>query len=165
MPQYRQYASIAIAVLIGVFLQLLLIAADSRRTPGDAAIAFSKSYFMLDPSMADWLCEERKTIDDVDVVDHYLYQVTERTRKRGFDSGYMKNKLYHIKTHTLREDEKTAEVRITGLRRFAMNPLYATVGQIFGFTTAHEVDEVLTLVKEGNRWKICGKAFQLPTEL
>lgn len=165
MLRYRQYAPLAVVLLIGVVFQAILIAGDCRETPNDAVISFSKAYFMLDPSMVNWLCEERQTVGDIDVVAYYLDTVAREARERGYRRDYMKNRLYHIRTVKLREDDKSAEVRLTGLRRFAMNPLYDLVGQIFGFTKSHSVEAVLHVVKEGNRWKVCGSPFRFPTEI
>ena len=165
MSQYKQYAPVAVALLIGVILQALLLFMDRKETPSKAVIAFSKAYFMLNPCMTDWLCKEQKTVGDVNVVDYYLKRVSAEARERGFGLSYMKEKLYHIQTYTVQKNGKTAEVRITGERRFAMNPLYAIMGQLFGFTQAHEVDDTLTLIKEGKRWKVCGTPFQLMNEI
>ena len=165
MSQYRRFAPIFLSILAAIVLQIVLVFADCRETPGEVAISFSKAYFMLNPHMADRLCEERKTIGDVKVVDYHLQRIAKAAKERGLGLNYMKNRLYHIRTKTLKMDNTTAEVRITGLRRFAMNPLYAAVGQIFGFTKSHEVDAVLTLVKEGGRWKICGNPFRLPNQI
>ena len=165
MLRYRLYAPLAVGLLIGVVFQVILIAADCRETPNDTVISFSKAYFMLDPSMADWLCEERRTLGDIDLVAYHLDTVARKAKMRGYDRDFMRNRLYHIRTTILRQDDKTAEVRLTGLRRFAMNPLYDIVGQIFGFTKSQSVDAVLSVVKEGNRWKVCGSPFQFPTEI
>jgi hypothetical protein len=120
---------------------------------------------MLDPAMGDYLCEQLRTIGDIDVVAYYLDAVAEEAKERGYNRDYMKNRLYHIRTTILQQDDQTAEVRLKGLRRFAMNPLFDVVGQLFGFTKAHSVDAVLSVVKEGNRWKVCGSPFRFPAEI
>jgi hypothetical protein len=154
-----------VVVLIGIVFQLLLIAGDSRKTPSDAVVSFSEDYFMLDPSMGEYLCEELRTVGDIDVVEYYLDAVAREAKERGYRRDYMKSRLYHIRTTILRQDDQSAEVRLTGLRRFAMNPLFDLVGQIFGFTEAHHVEAVLSVVKEGNRWKVCGSPFRFPAEI
>ena len=165
MSRYRQYAPLALVLLIGIVFQLLLIAGDSRKTPSDAVISFSEAYFMLDPAMGDYLCKDRRTLGDIDVVAYYLDAVAREARERGFRRDFMKSRLYHIHTTVLRQDDQTAEVRLTGLRRFAMNPLFDVVGQLFGFTKAHSVEAVLSVVKEDNRWKVCGSPFRFPSEI
>ena len=165
MAQYRRFVPIVLSVLAAIILQIVLVFVDCRETPNEVAISFSKAYFMLNPKMADWLCEKRKTMGDVNVVAYYLDQVAKSAKDRGFDLDYMKSRLYHIQTKSLKMDDSKVEVRITGQRRFAMNPLYDVVGQLFGFTKSQKVDAVLTLVKEGDRWKICGSPFRLPNQI
>jgi hypothetical protein len=165
MLRYRLYAPLAVGLLIGIVLQLILIVGDARKTPNDAVISFSKAYFMQNPSMVDWLCEERKMFGDIDLVAYHLTTIAHEAKERGYSRDYMKNRLYHIRTTLLRQDDETAEVRITGRRRFAMNPLYDLIGQLFGFTEARSVEAVLTVVKEDGRWKVCGSPFRFPTEI
>ena len=165
MLRNRLYAPLALGLLIGIFFQAIMIAGDCRETPNDAVISFSKAYFMLNPDMADRLCEERTRVGDIDVVAYYLDTVAKAAKERGYDRDYMKNRLYHIRTTILREDDTSAEVRLTGLRRFGMNPLFDIVGQIFGFTESKPVDEVINVVKEGNRWKVCGSPYRFPAEI
>jgi len=165
MLRYRLYAPLALGLLIGIVFQAIMIAGDCRETPNDAVISFSKAYFMLNPAMADWLCEERTRVGDIDVVAYYLDTVSKAAKEKGYRRDYMKNRLYHIRTTILREDDKSAEVRLTGLKRFGMNPLFDLVGQIFGFTESKPVDEVINVVKEGNRWKVCGSPYLFPAEI
>ncbi len=165
MAQFRQYTPIALAILLGLVLQVVLVFADSKDSPSKAAVKFSKAYFMLNPSMSNWLCEKRKTFDDADMVEHYRYIVFRQAKARGFSLGYMKNRLYDIETHTLHIDDASAEIRLTGKRRFAMNPIYGIVAQIFGFSKPLKVDQTLSLVKENNTWKVCGGLFDFPEKI
>jgi hypothetical protein len=165
MLRYRLYAPLALGLLIAVVFQVVMIAGDCRKTPNDAVISFSEAYFMLNPDMADWLCEERKRAGDIDVVAYYLDTVAKAAKQRGYGRDYMKKRLSHIRTTVLREDDTSAEVRLTGLKRFGMNPLFELVGKIFGFTESMPVDEVISVVKEGNRWKICGNPYRFPVEI
>ena len=165
MDQFKRFAPIALSVFAALILQVIFVFADCNDTPNRAVIEFSKAYFMLNPTMAERLCADRKMIGDIDTVNHYLHLVSQDARERGFRLGFMKNRLYHIKTKTLRVDDTSAEVHLKGRKRFAMNPLYALVAQIFGFSESHEVDQTLSLVKEGGSWKVCGGAFELPLEI
>jgi hypothetical protein len=73
----------------------------------------------------------------------------------------MKMVLSHIDTKTRMLDEKTAEVHLTCLRRRSIHPVFALVGKIFFLGETHPVDTTLTLVREDNRWKVCGQPFSL----
>jgi|GEM_PF-215336 hypothetical protein len=165
MSRYRLYAPLALGLLIGIVFQAIVIAGDCRETPNDAVISFSKDYFMLNPAMADRLCQESKRVGDIDLVAYYLDTVAKAAKERGYGRDYMKNRLYHIRTTTLRKDDTSADIRLTGFRRFGMNPLFAIVGQVFGFTEPTHVDEVITVVKEGNRWKVCGSPYRFTAEI
>ena len=165
MAQFRRFSPIALSVLAALILQAIFVFADSKDTPGMAAIEFSKAYFMLNPTMADRLCADRKMIGDIDTVNHYIHIVSQKAGARGFRLEFMKNRLYNIKTKTLRIDDTSAEVRLKGRKRFAMNPLYAIVAQIFGLSKSHEVDQTLSLVKKDGSWKVCGGLFDLPIEI
>jgi hypothetical protein len=165
MDQFRRFAPIALSVLAALILQAIFVFADSKDTPGRAVIEFSKAYFMLNPTMAERLCADRKMIGDIDTVNHYLHIVSQKAGARGFRLEFMKNRLYNIKTKTLRMDDTSAEVHLKGRKRFAMNPLYEIVDQIFGFSKSHEVDQTLSLVKKNGSWKVCGGLFDLPIEI
>lgn len=165
MDQFKRFTPIAISVFAALILQAIFIFADCKDTPGRAVTEFSEAYFMLNSSMAERLCADRKIIGNIQTVDHYLHLVSQKAGARGFRPEFMKNRLYDIKTTTLRMDDTSAEVRLRGRKRFAMNPLYALVGQIFGFTQSHEVDQTISLVKEEGSWKVCDGLFDLPLEI
>jgi len=165
MAQFRRFSPIALSVLGALILQAIFVFADCKDTPGMAAIEFSKAYFMLNPTMTERLCADRKMVGDIDTVNHYIHIVSQKAGARGFRLEFMKNRLYNIKTKTLRMDDTSAEVHLTGRKRFAMNPLYAIVAQIFGFSKSHEVDQTLSLVKKDGSWKVCGGLFDLPIEI
>jgi len=165
MDQFRRFAPIALSVLAALILQAIFVFADCKDTPGRAAIEFSKAYFMLNPIMTERLCADRKMVGDIDTVNHYIHIVSQKAGARGFRLEFMKNRLYNIKTKTLRMDDTSAEVHLKGRKRFAMNPLYAIVAQIFGFSKSHEVDQTLSLVKKDGSWKVCGGLFDLPLEI
>jgi hypothetical protein len=146
---------IVLAVVVGLIFQASFLGVDGKDSPNKAVIEFTKAYFKLDASMAERLCEEIKTVDDVDVVDQYIYQVTEEGKKRGLGKNYMKNRLYHIDTHTVSKEADSAQVRLTGKKRKSINPVFATVAQIFMIGDSHEVDVTFNVVKEDGRWKVC----------
>ena len=154
-----KYSSIAIVVLLGIFLQLILIVAGERDTPHKAVVEFARSYYQLDPSMAERICEQRRRIDDVDMVNQYILTVLKDARKRGFDLKYMRTKLYHIETETSIKDDSSAEVHLTALGGSGINPVFAYVGKLFGFSKPRKVEQTYNVVKEGGKWKVCGNLF------
>jgi hypothetical protein len=73
----------------------------------------------------------------------------------------MKQGLYHIETHTVVKDANSAEVKLKGVRRRTINPVYGLVARWFFIGETHPVDATLDLVKEGDTWKVCGNPFRL----
>lgn len=161
MEQLKSYASIVVVLIAGILLQIILVWADCKDTPGKAAVRFTKAYYGLDPSMREDLCT--KTLDAAggNVVENYIRQISKEAENRGFGPNYMKHILYNIETHTHRMDDGTAEVRITAKRRVSINPVYALVAKFFLIGETYKVDERLTVVKEDGRWKVCGEPFSL----
>jgi len=134
---------------------------DAKDSPNKAVVEFSKSYFSLDKSMTKRICKNQLASEDTDVVDDYLYSAAKTARERGFDINFLKNKLYHIQTETISKNDTEANIRITGKIRVAINSVYPVVSKLFGIGSTHEVDEVIHVIKEDGKWKVCGKLFSL----
>ncbi|MBE9544611.1 MAG: hypothetical protein IMF02_08975 [Proteobacteria bacterium] len=148
-------------IIVAFILQIVLIGADRHETPGTVAVDFSKAYFKLDADMADLLCSEMTEDDDVDVVDDYLNRVEVEARAEGFDPSWRKMALAHIELETEMVDENTAEIQITCERRRSINPVFGAVAKIFFLGDTYKVEETLTVVKEDDGWKVCGRPFSL----
>ncbi|MBW1695327.1 MAG: hypothetical protein JRH18_08405 [Deltaproteobacteria bacterium] len=161
MAPLKRYTTLAVTILAAIIVQLILISADRRDTPTKAVIEFSKAFFMFKPSMAERLCEDLHTIGGMNAVEYFLSVIAGEARERGFGLGYMKTRLYDVKTKTLKKDDKSAEVQLVGKRRFAMNPLYALVAQIFGFSKPQKVETIITVRNENGRWKVCDNPLEL----
>lgn len=146
-------------LMLALILQVVLAVADQRDTPEKAAVEFAESYFWLDPSMSDRLCTTAG--DPAAAVDAYLRRVHQEARSLGYEFDYMKQGVYHVETRAVLKDENTAEVRLTGERRRTINPVYGLVARWFGVGDTHPVQETFTLVREGGKWKVCGKPFRL----
>lgn len=149
-------------IVIAVILQVALISVGKVDSPAEAAVEFTKAYFMLDgASMAELLCSDLLEDEETDIVSGYLYHSAEKARAMGFAPGYMKNQLAHVHTEINMADENNAKVRITGERLRSINPVYAIIGRLFFLIETHKVDETLSLVKEDGQWRVCGKPFSL----
>jgi len=148
-------------VIVAFVLQAALIIADHHDSPGKAAVEFSRAYFKLNPSMANWLCSEITAEEDGNVVSDYLYRMAAEARENGFEPGWMKMALSHIELETKMINASTAEVHITCSRRRSMNPVFGIVSKIFLLGETNKVDETLTVVKEDGSWKVCGQPYSL----
>lgn len=153
---------VGFVVAVFVILQGILISIGRVDSPVEAAVDFTKAYFMLDgPSMSERLCREMIEDEELNIVDAYLNSVADRARMMGFSKNYMRNQLSHISTKIQITDENKAEVRITGERLRSINPVFAFIGRLFFLIEPHEVDVTLSLVKEDGRWKVCGRPLSL----
>ena len=152
----------ALTLLLAMFLQVAFVFADASDTPTKAAVEVSKAYFRLDPAMAERICEERLVVDDVNVVDLYLEQIKKEAELRGFEIEMMKKGLYHVETDVLSRSEEEATVRISGVVRTRINPVYAWVAGTFRLGDTQHVEGDIELVKKGGQWKACGGLFALP---
>jgi hypothetical protein len=162
MVRLSKSAGIILVLIIGILVQLLFSVADAIDTPSKAVVQFSKAYFNLDKSMAQKICKERLASEDVDVIDQYIYLSAKEAKERGFGINFMKNKLYHIQTETISKKENEAQIRITGKIRVSINPVYPIVAKLFNIGATHEVDEIINVIKEDGKWKVCGSLFSLP---
>ena len=162
MVRLSKSAGIILVLIIGFLLQLLFSIADTIDSPSKAVVQFSKAYFNLDKSMADRICKKRLTSETVDVIDQYIYLLAKEAKERGFGINFMKNKLYHIETETISKNENEAQIRITGKIRVSINPVYPIIAKIFNIGATHKVDEIINVIKEDGKWKVCGNLFSLP---
>ncbi len=160
MEQGSRFFTLVTVVIIGFVLQLFLGLMDSRQTPTKVAVAFTKAYFSLDRSMGDYLCDEF-TAEDNDVVGTYINNVSDQARTVGFSLNYMRTRLFSVHTEILSESDSEVEIHISGTRKRNINPIFTVIGYIFRLGETHTFDEVLRLVNENGRWKVCGKAFSL----
>ncbi len=149
-----------LTIVLGIFLQVILIFADSTDTPSKAAVGFSKAYFKFDDSMSNQLCSQLKKAG-IDPVDEYINAAGLEAKARGVNLNYLKNELYKIHTEIISQDDNSAKVHLTGVRRISINPAFAWVAKIFCIGKTHEVEEIIQLVKEEGHWKICGNPFLL----
>ena len=161
MDSGSRFLTIASGVIVAVILQGIFIVADRKETPDKAAVEFVKAYFMLDKSMAKYLCSDLKGEEESDVVGDYINRVADEARASGFDPSYMRSRLIELDTNTRMVNDDTAEVHITAERERDINPVYAVVGRVFRLIEPHPLDAMVTVIKEKGHWKVCGQPFSL----
>ena len=164
MDQGKSFFTIVSIVLVGVVLQFGLATLEvttREKSPVHTAIAFTKAYYALDADMGDYLCSEYTENEEMDAVDEYLHQVSLDAKAMGFDTGFMRSQLFHVQAEIIERSESEAIIHVTGNRKRNINPVYTIVGKLFILGETYPVDEILNLVKEDGKWKICGKAFSL----
>ncbi len=155
MAKVGKYLPLVIAVLVGVFFQAIFIVSDMKDTPTKAAIEFAQAYYLLDDdTMEKRLCRASLAAG---MIDNYLYEMRKQAADRGFDLKYFKARLSGIKTQTLEMSDRTAKIRIIAQKRSSINPVFEYVGKLFCLTKAYDVEKTLDLVKENDRWRVCGQ--------
>ena len=88
--------------LLAFFLQIIFVFADTRDTPGKAAVEFARMYYQPDPAMSTRLCDELALDEENNSVASYIQNTAKQARERGYDVSYMKNTLFNVDTHTLK---------------------------------------------------------------
>jgi hypothetical protein len=155
----RDYSILALVVLLGVFVQVLLVAADCKETPVRAAEEFTRAFFKLDPAMAERMCGDLAA--DEEALDNLIHDAAVQARARGFSPGYMRMQLFQVEAAVLAQDEQTAQVHLRSEMRRSIHPAFAAFAKMWNLGKAHHLDETLDLVKEGDQWKVCGHNLEI----
>jgi len=159
MLQPIKIIKISMVIAIGIILQILLIAADDTNSPEKIAYAFTKAYFSLDKTaLMKHTCNE--LAEGTDVVDQYIQRIEKESKDTGLKL-YTKSLIYHVKTHVISVSDSEAQVRISGKKRYSINPIYTVVAIVFGIGEVHHFDETIHLINEDGQWKVCGNPFSL----
>jgi hypothetical protein len=155
----RDYTILALVVLMGVFVQALLVAASCKETPARAAEEFTRAYFNLDPAMTERMCADLQA--DEEAVDNLIHTAHMRAQARGFSPGYMRMHLFQVESSVLAQDEQTAQVHLNSEMRRNIHPAFAVFAKMWDLGESHQLDETLDLVKEGDQWKVCNHNLQI----
>ena len=162
MKKSPRLISLLAALLIGLCLHASSAWAEGN-APTQVVKDFTKAYYMLDPSMADFLSEDALINEnDVDMVELYLRLQESDAYSRGYQTSYLQMKPILMKTTVLSMDDSTAQIQINATTIRSINPLYRIVGYVFCILEEHESQDTITLVKEEGAWKIGPGAFDLP---
>jgi hypothetical protein len=161
MPDISKYVPLLVVICIGIVVQVVLIPLDCINKPYKTAVAFTEAYLRIDPSMTKYLCEDTKTVDDIDMVAQYIYDTTKQAQDRGFDKIYLRSKLYNIETHTMYLGDSEATVSISAKKRTAINPIFAMVTKLFCIGETHPFKATIEIIKEDGTWKVCGSPLSL----
>ena len=150
MTQSNKIIPLTLVIVLGILVQVLFVFADMQETPGKAAVQFAEAYYGFDQeALADRLCESSMIVDDVNMVNQYIYEASQNAEARGYNLGiYVKNNLYHVETETLDESFDKARVRLTAERKSGLRTFFSK-------EDVHPVDTTFDLVREDGKWKVC----------
>jgi len=158
MEKYGKALKILGVLAVGGCIQVLLVLIGTACVsdwPGSAAIEFTRAHFQKDPAIADRICRAHSTDADIFAIEDDRQRTAETAISRGFDFTYMTSMVYHVKTKTDYISDTEATVHLTGKRRVSINPVYFIVSILFNIGEAHRIDETVTVIKEGDLWKVC----------
>jgi len=161
MMQKNRIAIILATLAVGIILQIIFIFADCKDTPTKTAVAFAKDYFLLEERMADHLCDELMAEAEIDLVKNAITIANLEAKERGFELGMVRRSLSHIETKIISQDADVFKVKLHAKSRVCINPVFALVATLFGLGETHEEEAVLSLIKEGGSWKVCGNPFEI----
>jgi hypothetical protein len=161
MAQGNKRSAFIAVFLLAFCLQILFVFADTRDTPGKAAVEFAQMYYQLDPAMTTRLCDALALDEENNVVASYIQSTAKQANERGYDVSYMKKTLFNVSTHTLKMGSSSAEIRITGEMKKGINPLFAYVGKLFMLGKTTPLDQTVNVIKEGGKWKVCEGFFSV----
>ena len=159
MSNKLNFAPLFIVVGIAVVLQAVLIGIDCRQTPITIAKGFAGAYYYLDADMQDYLCTD--LAKDGEVVNSYLAEKSAEASRRGLSTNYLRHKFLKMHVDVVESGEENMTVHLTGSTRVCINPAFMLVGKLFGIGYDYPVDATLELVKENDRWRVCGEPLGL----
>ena len=162
MKKSPRLISLLATLLIGLCLHASYALAEGN-SPTQVVKDFAKAYYMLEPSMADYLSQDALiNKNEVDMVELYLRLQEADAHSRGYKTSYLQMKPILMKTTVLSMDDSSAQIQIEATTIRSINPLYRIMGFIFGLLEEHEVQDTIAVVNEDGVWKIGPGAFNLP---
>ena len=159
MDRFRNLIPLALVVVLGIVVQVVLVAADSNETPSRAAVAFTEAFYKMSPAVTNHMCSDLR--DEEDLVDGRFYQAAAEARTKGFSDAYPRMQLFHVETVVLAEDEASAQVQLTASMKRAMHPAFAYFLRMWNMGATYHLDEVVEMVYEDGHWKVCGYDYAL----
>jgi len=135
-------------------LQILFIFPDMKDTPTKAITEFTEAYFKVDRSMINRLCDQSKTVNDIDVVDRYIDAKSKDAENRGFGMFYMKDRVSNLRTQIISRDDSSAKLRLTAKVKPPLKAFFTGEGY-------RSIDEIVTVINEDGKWKVCGNIFSI----
>ncbi len=162
MKKKIRFIPIFAALTIFIFINPSLMAGEENSAQS-VVKEFAAAYFMLEPSMKDYLNKKALTNEaGEDIVDLYLQQKTMEAQNQGYKISFLKKKAVKIKTRVLNKDKSSARILFSATTIRSINPLYRVIGSLLGVIEEYKVQNIITVVKENENWKIAPGAFDLP---
>ena len=159
MDRFRNVIPLTLVVLLGILVQVGLLAFDTKETPTRAAVKFTEDFYKLSPAVADHLCSD--LLQEESRIEQRFYQAAAEARAKGFSEAYPRMQLFHLEALVLAEDETSAQVKLQASMKRAIHPAFAYFLRMWNMGATYHLDEVVDMVKEDGQWKVCGYDYAL----
>lgn len=159
MDRFRNLVPLTLVVLLGILVQVALVAVDTKETPTRAAVAFTEAFYKLSPTVTDHMCRDLQ--EDAVRVEARFHQASVEARAKGFSDAYPRMQLFHLEAVVLAEDETSAQVKLNASMKRAIHPAFAYFLRMWNMGATYPLDEVVDMVKEDGQWKVCGYDYAL----
>ncbi len=159
MDRFRNLIPLVLVILLGALVQVVLVAAQTKEAPADAAVEFTKAFYQLSPRVTDRMCGD--LLEDKAQINDQFYKAVADARERGFSASYPKMQLFNIHAVVLAQDDTSAQVQLSCSMKRAIHPAFAYFLKMWNMGETYHLDEVVDLVKEDGRWKVCEYDYAL----
>jgi len=159
MDRFRNLIPLVLVVLLGILVQVVLVVAQTKETPAGAAVEFTKAFYKMSPAVTDRMCSDLR--EDEDLVADLFHKAVDDAKARGFSASYPKMQLFHVQAVVLAQDEASAQVQLSCSMKRAIHPAFAYFLKMWNMGETYHLDEVVDLVNEDGRWKVCGYDYAL----
>ncbi|MCP4022286.1 MAG: hypothetical protein GY729_10625 [Desulfobacteraceae bacterium] len=154
--------SVFVVLVMGLCLTASF-ASEESQSPDQVIKDFASAYYMLDPVMEEYLCNDcKETENEVNAVDLFLEIAEYEAYNRGFKKSFLRKMPLFVETKVLEMNDTSARVKVDLILTRSINPLFRAVGYIFQIQNVYDVEEIVYLVNEEGHWKIGPGAFGLP---
>ncbi len=159
MDRFRNLIPLVLVVLLGVLVQVALMAMQTKETPAEAAVEFTKAFYQMSPRVTDRMCGD--LLEDKTQINDQFYNAVAEARECGFGASYPKMQLFNIHAVVLAQDGTSAQVQLHCSMKRAIHPAFAYFLRMWNMGETYHLDEVVDLVKEDGRWKVCEYDYAL----
>jgi hypothetical protein len=159
MDRFRNLIPLVLVILLGALVQVVLVAAQTKEAPADAAVEFTKAFYKMSPRVTDRMCGD--LLEDKAQINDQFYKAVADARERGFSASYPKMQLFNIHAVVLAQDDTSAQVQLSCSMKRAIHPAFAYFLKMWNMGETYHLDEVVDLVKEDGRWKVCEYDYAL----
>jgi len=135
-----------IVVFLAIFFQSAFVLIETIDRPQKAVVSFCKAYYKLDNAAKNYITDECRMQDDIDLIDQYIMSQKKEANDRGYKDNFLSSYLSQIHTHVIKQTSDSAVVNIKA-KRYAIIPWLR-------HRKCYDVSHTFTLTYQNNKWLI-----------